>query len=113
VSARHLRATRQASRCSGHMFADVAGGPVDHECGRHRGSLGPPVALEAARVRGGPSIVHTATSSDAAQFNTDAMNWSRRSAYTSLELFLVRERRNVITPLAAQPTALSAAVGWA
>ena len=41
------------------------------------------------------------------------MNWSRRSAYTSLELFLVHERRNVITPLAAQPTALSEAVGGA
>jgi hypothetical protein len=41
------------------------------------------------------------------------MNWSRRSAYTSLELFLVHERRNVITPLAAQPTALSEAVGCA
>ena len=41
------------------------------------------------------------------------MNWSRRSAYTSLELFLVRERRNVITPLAAQATALSEAVGCA
>ena len=48
--------------------------------------------------------VHTAPSPDAAQFNTDAMNWSQRPAYTSLELFLVYERRNVITPLAARVT---------
>ena len=38
------------------------------------------------------------------------MNWSQRPAYTSLELFLVYERRNVITPLAAHPTAAAAAV---
>ena len=93
------------------MLADVAVGPVNHESGRHRGSLGPPVALEAARVRGGPSIVHTAPSPDAAQFNTDAMNWSQRPAYTSLELFLVCERGNVITPPAPPPDGVVAGGG--
>ena len=52
----------QAARCSGDMLADVAGGPVDHKADDIK-VPGPPVAPEAARVRGGPSLVQTALSS--------------------------------------------------
>ena len=44
----------QAARCSGDMFTDVAGGPVDHQ--KRTTSRTPSVAPEVARVRDAPRI---------------------------------------------------------